>query len=96
MKKIVSMVFLMIIGLSLAGCMGKNPEVYLKNVSIGMTKQQVLAIGIEPTSINANGNVEDLIYHKTDPLGGSMGSYYVRLIVDTKLMNLLHIILKKT
>lgn len=87
MKKIASIISLLVLVFIFSGCASRSPEV-LKKVSIGMTKQQVYATGIEPTRMSAKGNTEYLVYSHcsgfravlTQRCNGIEEDYYIRLV----------------
>jgi len=66
----------------MCGCLGTSAK--LNNISLGMTKTEVInAIG-SPDSVSAEGNVEYLTYHWASPKQifaneNNLGRYYIRI-----------------
>lgn len=86
MKKAVIVGSFVIVGIIISGC--ATNQAYLSNISLGMNKQQVLAVEGAPSSISAKGQTEYLVYKQcsgfrglvTGRCRGVEEDYYVRLI----------------
>lgn len=73
MKKIAVVLFSLSVGL---GCATSSR---LNNISLGMTKKEVINEMGKPTSTAANGSKEYLNYSLPESYGGFPSPYYVRL-----------------